>query len=276
MFETIDFDSHFAEYSTQWMNRHMKEYRNYDAMEEDIPRVYMAFLNEPAPWLDGLTPGSYFTQFEDPKDLVDWLVAYCEKGVPVPELLLEQMENVGKPCEKRLVALLKDENAPADARMTAIGVLRSMESEQPKSLYVSWQINREKEDELAENALDSLREMGKAALPALREALPRANEAGQAAILDILTNYPCTESVFQTTLRLFDRLRDEREVFAAYLARLGDTRALPALLRAAEDEATGYVTYIELRAAIERLGGQAPERDFSGDPQYEALKQAGN
>ena len=106
----IDFDQEFERYITVWMKEHAKEYRNYDAMEADMPRVYMMFLNTPARWLDGVTPGAYFTQFEDAKDLVDWMVEYTNKEIPVPDLLLEQIVAVGKPCEKRLVALLKDES----------------------------------------------------------------------------------------------------------------------------------------------------------------------
>ena len=69
----INFDDKFADFASQWMKDHGKEYRNYDAMEADMPRVYMMFLNTPAKWLDGVTPGAYFTQFEDAKDLVEFL-----------------------------------------------------------------------------------------------------------------------------------------------------------------------------------------------------------
>ena len=104
----INFDEHFADYTSQWMKEHGKEYKNYDAMEADMPRVYMNFLNTPAKWLDGVTPGAYFTQFEDAKVLVDWLEDYCRQGVPVPDLLMDQIQTVCRPCEKRLVAILKD------------------------------------------------------------------------------------------------------------------------------------------------------------------------
>ena len=83
-----NFDEHFAEFMSGWMEQHKNDYRNFDEMEEDLPRIYMAFLNTRAPWLGSVTPGSYFTQFEDPKVLVDWLREYCEEGVPVPEPLL--------------------------------------------------------------------------------------------------------------------------------------------------------------------------------------------
>ena len=271
MMKCINFDDRFADFASQWMKDHGKEYRNYDAMEADMPRVYMTFLNTPARWLDGVTPGAYFTQFEDAKDLVDWLCEYCEKGVPVPDLLLEQIQAVGKPCEKRLVALLKSEDAPEEARMTAVGLLRDMGSTQPKMLYISWQLNRQEADDLADNALDSLREMGSAVVQPLLEALPKANAAGQEALLDVLANYPGNEQVFQLALRLFRENPSRRALFASYLGKLGDDRALPELLRVAGDDRTGYVDFIEVRNAIEMLGGIAPERDFDDDPDYQAL-----
>lgn len=271
MFEIIDFDGHFADYTSAWMEGHRKDYRTLDAMEADLPRVYRDFLNTPADWLDGLTPGAYFTQFEDPKDLVDWLAAYCRAGVSVPELLMEQIESVGKPCEKRLVALLKDEGAGMDARMTAMGLLRNLESTQPKMLYIAWQMNREAEDELADSAIDSLAQMGAAALQPMMEALPKANPDGQTALLDVLVNHPGPEVIYQTAMKLFRERTESRALYASYLAKLGDERALPELEKAAADPDTGYVAFIELRAAIERLGGEAPKRDFDGDPDYEIL-----
>ncbi|MBQ6528827.1 MAG: hypothetical protein IJI38_09915 [Clostridia bacterium] len=271
MFECIDFDEHLASFMTDYMQKHQKEYRNFDAMEADMPAIYVRFLNEPAPWLDGLTPGSYFTQFEDPKDLVDWMIAYDQKGVAIPDLLLEQIENVGKPCEKRLIAILKDEEMSNELKMTAIGVLRAMESTQPKMMYIEWQMNREKDDELADNALESLADMGKSVLQPILEALPKANEAGQEALLDVLSNYPGNEKVFQLAQRLFRNNPDRRALFASYLGKLGDDRALKDLMAAANEPGISYIDYLEVRNAIERLGGTAPERSFEGDPTYEAL-----
>ena len=63
----------------------------------------------------------------------------------------------------------------------------------------------------------------------------------------------------------------ELAILAACLGRLGDARALPALNLLAEDEGIRYLDYIELRSAIEALGGEAPRREFYGDSEYEAL-----
>ena len=67
----INFDEHFADFMSEWTKTHQQDYVNFDQMEEDMPRIYIAFLNTRAKWLGGVTPGSYFTQFEDPKVLVD-------------------------------------------------------------------------------------------------------------------------------------------------------------------------------------------------------------
>ncbi|MBR4080695.1 MAG: HEAT repeat domain-containing protein [Clostridia bacterium] len=267
----INFDEHFADFTSRWMKEHAAEYRNYDAMEADMPRVYMTFLNTPAKWLDQVTPGAYFTQFEDPKDLVDWLCEYCIKGVPVPDLLLDQIQNVGKPCEKRLVALLKDDNAPEEAKMTAIGLLREMGSDLPKMLYIGWQLDRPEKDDLRDNALESLTEMGRVVVQPILEALPRANAAGQEAMLDVLANFPGNEQVYQLAIRLFRENPARRALFASYLGKLGDDRALPDLIAAAKDDNVQYLDFIELRSAIEELGGVAPEREFDDDPTYNAL-----
>ena len=271
----IDFDSHFADFAAQWMKDHKGDYRNYDAMEADLPRVYMAFLNMPVQWLDGLTPGSYFTQYEDPKVLVDWLIDYCRQEVPVPDMLLEQIQAVGRPCEKRLLALLKDEEGdmPQEAKMTAIGLLRDLESTLPKMLYISWQVNRAAEDELADNAIESLKEMGKSAVQPMLEALKTANAAGQEALLDVLVGYPGNEQIFKLALKLFEENPKRRALFASYLAKLGDDRALPALMAAAKDDNCGYIDFIELRSAIEQLGGEAPTKEFYDDAEYQALHQ---
>ena len=268
----INFDEHFADFMSKWMTEHQNDYATYDDMESDLSRIYMMFLNTRASWLGSLTPGSYFTQFEDPKVLVDWMHEYCRQGVPVPDLLTEQITFVGKPCEKRLVELLKDPNAEEEARMLAIGLLREMDSALPKMVYINWQLDRAEKDEMKDNALESLREMGSAVVQPILQVVNQANAAGQEALMDVLSDYPGDEQIFKLAVKLFREHPERRALFAGYLAKLGDDRALPDLLAAADEENVNYLTYIELRNAIEQLGGTAPEREYDDDPEYEALR----
>ena len=268
----INFDERFADYMSEWMKTHQNEYENFDEMEEDMPRIYLAFLNTRAKWLGNVTPGSYFTQFEDPKVLVDWLAQYCDEGAPVPDLLMEQITTVGRPCEKRLLELLKDDDAPEEARMIAVNLLREMESVLPKMLYIHWQLDREGKDELRDNALERLTAMGECVIQPILQELPKANEAGEEALLEVLSHYPGNEQTFRLALKLFRERKERRALFAGYLAKLGDDRALPDLIAAAQEEKVPYLTFIEIRNAIESMGGICPERTYDDDPEYEALR----
>ena len=268
----INFDEHFADFMSEWMKSHESQYSTFDEMEEDMPRIYMAFLNTRARWLGNVTPGAYFTQFEDPKVLVDWLAQYCDERVPVPDLLLEQISAVGRPCEKRLLELLKDEEAPEEARMIAVNQLREMESTLPKMLYIQWQLNRQEKDELKDNALESLTDMGESVVQPILQELPKANAAGEEALLEVLSHYPGNEQVFKLAMRLFRERKERRALFAGYLAKLGDERALPELIEAAGEAKLPYLTFIEIRNAIESMGGVCPERSYEDDPEYEALR----
>ena len=253
---TVNFDEHFAAFTSEWMKEHRQEYRTFDDMEEDIPRIYMAFLNTRASWLGSVTPGSYFTQFEDPKVLVDWMNQYCTEGIPIPEPLMEQIVFVGKPCEKRLVELLKDDESSDEAKMTAVGLLRDLDSVQPKMLYIGWQLDRNDEDDLKDNALESLIGMGESVVQPILQQIGNANEAGKEALLEVLSHFPGNEQIFRLMMDAFMNQPQKQALFAGYLAKLD----------------VPYLTFIEIRNAIETLGGECPEREYEDDPEYEALR----
>ena len=271
----IDFDKEFQRYMTVWLKEHSKEYKNMDAVEAKIADIYQEFLEKEASWLGGLCPGDYFRQYDNAKMLVNHMEDYYKQRIPVPDMLLNRITELRFEAEEPLMALLTKERTPAEARMTAVEMLREIESVKPLPLYISWVKNRsEKEDELADNALESLEDLGEEAVSEMRKALPEANDAGAFAFVSLLCHYEDPdEQVFSVMLRLFDTHREYRAELADYLGKLGNEKALDALKKAAASEETGYLDYIELRNAIERLGGDAPEREFDAeDPAWNAMR----
>lgn len=271
----INFDREFERYLAAWVKEHGKEYRNYDEMEAALPQVYEAFLDTPVNWLSGAKPGEYFAQFDNARQLVNWMEDYFKQRIPVPDMLLNRIAELGLQAEEALMNLLKKEKASQEIRMAAVTLLREIDSLAPLEYYIGLQAIRKdgEEDELADNALDSLEALGERAVPAMRAALPLASPDGQEALLTVLSHYPGDENVFQTALRLLKARRERMAVLADCLGKLGDERALPALIALAGSEETPYLDYIELRSAIEALGGDAPERDFDAeDPAYEAMR----
>ncbi|MBQ9264603.1 MAG: hypothetical protein IJ189_10435 [Clostridia bacterium] len=270
----INFDREFERYLAVWMKENSKKYRTYDDMEAAMPEVYETFLDTPVNWLSGMKPGEYFSQFDQPRQLVNWMEDYFKQRIPVPDMLMNRIAELGMEAEEALMNLLTKERATKEMKMAAVTLLREIGSAAPAEMYVSWQAQRQEgEDELADNALDSLDSMGDQAVDAMRAALPGATPDGQEALLTLLAKYPGDETVFETALALLQSRRERVAIMADCLGQLGDERALPALKALAASEETPYLDYIELRNAIEALGGDAPIREFDAeDPAYEAMR----
>lgn len=279
----IDFDKEFQRYLTEWLKQHRNEYKTYDQMEAKMPDVYAAWLDTPLSWLGSRTPGNYFDQFDNPVMLVNHLEDYVKQRVPVPDTLMNRLADMGEEAENAWLSLLNKEKAPQEAKMLAITGLREIGSEKPLDMYVSL-VSAMKEEpdgedsgcdvnELAENALESLQAMGEKAVDAMRLALDTATVPGRESFCSLLCHYEDRDQkVFGVLMEMLRSNRERCAVLADFLGKLGNPEALEPLRRLAASEETGYLDYIELRAAIEALGGEAPMREFDeNDPAYEAM-----
>ena len=266
----IDFDARFTEVLNKWIEENRHRFRRPEEMEDEVPDVYLRWLNTPADWLEGSAPGEYFDRFSDSAQLCGLLCEYIKGGVPVPDPLLDRLADLGD--EAALMALVKDKSAPCEARMDGIELLRQLESTLPMVDFIRWQVERDEEDDILDNALESLRQMGEGVRGPAKVAFLAAGPEGKEALLDVLADYPGDEDVFRFALEQFKTTRDKRALYAGYLAKLDDDHALEALLDVAEGDDVTYTDFIEIRSAIERLGSEAPVRDWTHDPTYQAFK----
>lgn len=268
--ELIDFDAYFSDHLTQWIEKNRARYKTADEMEEQVPDVYLRFLNTPAEWLDGKAPCEAFDEEADAGKLCDLVKRYIAEGIPVPDPLSDRLVAIGD--EQALLKLVTDKTASCEARMLGIELLRQLDSSAPMVDYIRWQVERDEDDDLMDNALESLRLMGDKVRKPAKLAFTVADEAGKEALLDVLCDFPGDDDVFHFALNQFKNTKDKRALYAGYLAKLDDDHALETLLDAAEAEDVSYIDFIEIRSAIERLGSEAPVRDFSDDPTYKAVK----
>lgn len=268
--ELIDFDAYFSDHLTQWIEKNRARYKTADEMEEQVPDVYLRFLNTPAEWLDGKAPCEAFDDEADAGKLCDLVKRYIAEGIPVPDPLSDRLVAIGD--EQALLKLVTDKAASCEARMLGIELLRQLDSSAPMVDYIRWQVERDEDDDLMDNALESLRLMGDKVRKPAKLAFTVADEAGKEALLDVLCDFPGDDDVFHFALNQFKNTKDKRALYAGYLAKLDDDHALETLLDVAEAEDVSYIDFIEIRSAIERLGSEAPVRDFSDDPTYKAVK----
>jgi hypothetical protein len=268
--ELINFDAEFSQALTRWIEDNREKYKTADAMEEAAPEVYTRWLSTPADFLDGETPGGYFARYTDSGELISLLRRYLDEGVPVPDPLLTRLHELAD--EDTLISLAEDADASAEARMHAVELLRELGSKKPMVNYIRWQVERDLDEELLDSALESLRAMGDAAIGPAKIAFLAADDAGKEALLDVLARPAGDDDVITFAIRRFKECADKRALYAGYLGKLENDRALEPLLDAAEAPDVSYIDFIEIRNAIERLGGEAPCHDFSDDPTYIAVK----
>ena len=271
----INFDRAFERYMAEWMKENSEKYKDdMDVIEDMMPDVYLEFLKKPADFLDGVAPQDYFEQFDNADMLVNWLCEYIAQGVPVPDLLLERVTALGDPAEKSLLALIARDDLPEETQMTAISLLREMESKAPMQRYIDFIASLEEPSDKGDLCAEALMSMGESVVEPILAALSGAGQTGRDIFADVLSNYPGDERIYELMIERFVTRDERRALFASYLAKLGDERAIPMLKEAAQSPDINYLDYVEVVNAIEALGGERPpEREFAGDPYYESLKQ---
>ena len=271
----INFDRAFERYMAEWIKKNSEKYKDdMDVIEDMMPDVYLEFLKKPADFLDGVAPQDYFEQFDNADMLVNWLCDYIAQGVPVPDLLLERVTALGNPAEKSLLALVARDDLPEETQMTAISLLREMESKAPMQRYVDYIASLEEPSDKGDLCAEALMSMGESVVEPILATLSGAGQTGRDIFADVLSNYPGDERIYELMIERFVTRDERRALFASYLAKLGDERAIPMLKEAAQSPDINYLDYVEVVNAIEALGGERPpEREFSGDPYYESLRQ---
>lgn len=271
----INFDRAFERYMAEWMKENSEKYKDdMDVIEDMMPDVYLEFLKKPADFLDGVAPQDYFEQFDNADMLVNWLCDYIAQGVAVPDLLLERVTALGDPAEKSLLALIARDDLPEETQMTAISLLREMESKAPMQRYIDFIASLEEPSDKGDLCAEALMSMGESVVEPILVALSGAGQTGRDIFADVLSNYPGDERIYELMIERFVTRDERRALFASYLAKLGDERAIPMLKEAAQSPDINYLDYVEVVNAIEALGGERPpEREFAGDPYYESLKQ---
>ena len=271
----INFDRAFERYMAEWIKKNSEKYKDdMDVIEDMMPDVYLEFLKKPADFLDGVAPQDYFEQFDNADMLVNWLCDYIAQGVPVPDLLLERVTALGNPAEKSLLALVARDDLPEETQMTAISLLREMESKAPMQRYIDYIASLEEPSDKGDLCAEALMSMDESVVEPILATLSGAGQTGRDIFADVLSNYPGDERIYELMIERFVTRDERRALFASYLAKLGDERAIPMLKEAAQSPDINYLDYVEVVNAIEALGGERPpEREFSGDPYYESLRQ---
>ena len=274
MFDILDFDANFKAYSEKWIEMNKGKFKTFEQMEDAMPEVYMRWLNSPAAFLEGEAPGTYFAKYTSAPELVKWMRLYDEADVSVPDQLLDRIADLGEESVKPLLFTAKNEAYSPALRIMAMNLLKELDAAEDAFEMALAVIDRkEEEDELADVAAELITDCAEEHKDELLERLPDVTDAARETYLDLLCNCPGDGRVYEAVMDAFLKTEDKYALYASFLGKLGDDRAIPALTKALDEPELNYLDYLEIRSAIEALGGECNhEREFAGDPYYETLK----
>lgn len=266
-----DFDEKFFDYARTWIALHPG--LSEKQIEDSYNEMMLSWLNAPAKWLDGATPGAYFERYSEPRDLMKLVEEYDRRDIGLPEPLYSRIVGLGDICAPALMRIASDWDKPESLRASAMGMLRDIGSAAPREMYIDLVSQSREQNELSEMASEILAAGGSEVVSELLSRYESASDYAQTLILDICRHFPGDVRIYDYCMDKLRNRPDQRALFASYIADLGDARAIDTLKQMMQLTDLSYLDYIELRNAVEALGGDAgEERTFYGDPDYEAMR----
>ena len=272
MIKVIDVDQLFDDYISDFVYKNIGKVKP-EEIENKIPELYVKFGDEKLAKLDGKTPNEYYKAYSG-KDLLECLKAHLDKGVAVSDFLCEavtcSVEN-----EDALISALDDEHSE-EFTLYVMNMLSDINSSKCVNKYlqmVLWDYS----EVIKELATEYLRDRAEVVK---EEVLSQYNDCDikvKEYLTEILAGCKKDDRVFDILIAEFVKHPKEIPLYAGYLAKYGDERALPFLMAEIEKEKISYADFEELRFAIEALGGEYDKiRDFKSDKTFKKIKGTDN
>lgn len=265
----LDFDKLFENFADRYYNEHEGEYDSPDDFAKDLDKVYHIWATSPQASIGGLSPSEFFNRIPT-DELIDILKGSC-LGDRNPSSLLFDRVATEYELMPELIELA-EEQTDEKLLSVAVSIINEL-GNAPVDFYLRMLERDDIDMCIKEICLDPVCERAEAVKD---ELLARAESADDLGMLEMYTealvNCEVGDERITALLRKLLNLDPNAAYVAELIAKYGD-ESLAADLYAMLDTCD-YATFIELRNAIETLGGTVDEnyRDFTDDPFYQVIK----
>jgi hypothetical protein len=268
MIKIIDIDELFDNYISDFVYSNVGKVKP-EEIENKIPELYAKFGDEKLKELDGKTPNEYYTGFSG-EQLVACLKEHLEKQVSVSDFLCEAITH-NTENESALVNAL-DGDESEEFTLYIMNMLSEMNSEKCLGRYIQF-VSWDYSESIKELATEILKEKAELVKEEILSLYKETEDKVKEYLTEILSGCKKDDRVFDILILEFKKHVDNIPLYAGYLAKYGDERALPFLTAEIEKEKISYADFEELRFAIEALGGQYDKvRDFKSDKTFKKIK----
>jgi hypothetical protein len=268
----VNFEEKFRKYLSEYIQENDIDEGDIDDHAEDL---YFDWMDSPKDWLGGKSPNNYFNGLNS-AHLIEMLGRYIFSEIPIPGSLLNSIEDKDKETYPYLISLMKNYEGKKSDRLKSVIVqlIDEMDMKHPYDYYIDSIARSTKKTDLPESCVKELKETGETFKEKIIKAYEEAeNEYPSDCFLDILSDLPYDDRTYDFALEKFLYSDAKKAFYASCLGKLGNDKALPYLEEALKDEGIVYYEYAAIKNAFEELGGEVTiERDFTGDKDYEALK----
>ena len=267
MIKIIDIDSLFDKYISDFVYKNIGKIEP-DEIENKIPELYEKFGVEKLEELDGKSPEEFYKGYSG-EQLVECLKNHIQQGVEISDFLCETItENANN--EHSLIKALDEEGE--EFLLYVMNMLCDMDSKNCAKRFlemVLWDYSAP----IKELATEFLKERSDIVKEEILLQFRESNDETKEYLTEILSGCKNDDRVFDILIEQFAKNENKIPIYAGYLAKYGDDRALPFLLAQIEKEKISYADFEELRFAIEALGGEYNQaRDFKNDKSYKKIK----
>lgn len=268
MIKIIDVDALFDKYISDYVYTSIGKVKP-EEIENKIPQLYVQFGDTKLKDLDGKTPNEYYTCFSG-QELLDCLKEHLDKGVSVSDFLCEAI--TGNPNNEDVLVKAVSQDQTEEFTLYLMNMLAEMGSEKVAKRYLEF-ILWDYPESVRELATESLAPLAEQVKEDILLQFKDVSDQKKACLTEVLSSTKNDDRVFELLVNEFLRNGNNLPLYANYLVKFGDERALPYLLTAIENEKINYSDFEELRFAIEALGGEYNKtRDFTADKVYKKIK----
>ena len=266
--KVIDLDGLFDEYIKDYVYKNVGKVKP-EEIENEISKLYVKFGDEKLKELGGKTPNQFYAELTAEEN-VNLLLSHVETSTPVSDFLLESL--MKSDSEGALIKAL-NESENEEFLCYLINLLNDKNSSIAFNRYLEFVLYDYPEN-LRELATESLYPFADKVATRIIEEFSNLKEDKKECVLDILSHAKeKKDQIFDILISSFVKYPKKTALYAGFLARYGDERALTFLYGKIEEEKISYADFEELRFAIESLGGEYnKEKDFSNDKFYKIIK----
>lgn len=251
----IDLDKLFEDYLREIVMPQVGKVKP-EVLEAQIPDMYEEWKDTPSVDLDGLSPRDYVAKLDDECRLIEIVRECISMDKDIPDMVLMELSKEAYVLDLAELAIEHENFA-----ISLISAIDESGSHKADDILLSMMLDPLRDRDVRDMIGDTLSRGREEIVDKILPLLSEYEDETFDILLDIVSHYIGREEVYEWLVRTF--LKGENiSLHATYLGQYGDDRAIDVLIDFAKMHTLNYYDFLDIRSAVERLGGEMPEYQY--------------